>query len=604
VNGADESERHSPFVVPRSRWLARRAFVFLAVAAAIWSLVVVLTGGLALPLFSSRNPRNPIILTVLMLVAAWRAAPAGDRRRMIAVDLRWIAAGVRLAIHRVWVRWGAAMTWLDVRFPPRVATMLALGMAVAVVATSIKYSVFVAAGSDAYGYVSQAHLWATGTLRQPQPLMAELAGFLPREALAPLAYRPSPEGATIVPVTSPGLPMLMAVFELAGGAGAVFAVVPLLAAVTVWATWLLGRHVGNRWAGLTAAALLATSPAFLFQLTSSPMSDIPAAAFWALSLVMALRSGRWSALASGAAAGAAILIRANLAPIAIVPLATMFFGRSERWRNLRLFVVGVVPATSFIAAIYSYWYGSPLTSGYGSLEQLYSAANLGPNLTRYSRWLVESQTPVILGAAAAPLLVQQRFAALSLLAFACGVVACYVFYIPFDVWWYLRFLLPAYPALMALTAATIVWAARWLPPQLRALAVLMVVLVVADRTIGYAAARATFDSGGEQKYAITGRYVAAHLPSNAVIICEQHSGSIRYYSNRTTIRFGSVPSDHLDGAVAELHRIGYRPYLVVEDWEEDAFRHQFAGRRVLDSLAQKPEFELPLGHVRIYPLAR
>ena len=71
-----------------------------------------------------------------------------------------------------------------------------------------------------------------------------------------------------------------------------------------------------------------------------------------------------------------------------------------------------------------------------------------------------------------------------------------------------------------------------------------------------------------------------------------------------TIRFGSIPSDHLENAVAELHRLGYRPYLVAEDWEEDAFRRQFAGRGVLSQLADGPETELPLGHVRIYPLAR
>jgi len=56
--------------------------------------------------------------------------------------------------------------------------------------------------------------------------------------------------------------------------------------------------------------------------------------------------------------------------------------------------------------------------------------------------------------------------------------------------------------------------------------------------------------------------------------------------------------------VAELHRLGYQPYLVVEDWEEDLFRQKFAGRHVLDSLASRPQTELPLGHVRIYPLAR
>lgn len=209
-----------------------------------------------------------------------------------------------------------------------------------------------------------------------------------------------------------------------------------------------------------------------------------------------------------------------------------------------------------------------------------------------------------MAAAFAPWLMPRRGRGLALLAFAGAVLACYLLYFPFDAWWFLRFLLPAYPAVMVLVASAVVSAARLLPVQVRVLAPVLLVLFVADRTIGYAAARATFDTGGEQKYALTGRYVADHLPATAVIFAEQHSGAIRYYSNRTTIRFTFVPSDHLDGAVTELRRRGYQPYLVVEDWEEETLRRQFAGRRVLESLAAGPETELPLGHVRIYALAR
>jgi hypothetical protein len=39
-----------------------------------------------------------------------------------------------------------------------------------------------------------------------------------------------------------------------------------------------------------------------------------------------------------------------------------------------------------------------------------------------------------------------------LLAFAAGVFCCYVFYTPFDAWWYLRFVLPAFPAIFVLAA--------------------------------------------------------------------------------------------------------------------------------------------------------
>jgi hypothetical protein len=300
----------------------------------------------------------------------------------------------------------------------------------------------------------------------------------------------------------------------------------------------------------------------------------------------------------------AILIRANLAPVVVVPASLVLVYGHSRWRSATGFAAAVVPAVVFIAVLYGFWYGSPLNSGYGTLQQLYSAANVVPNLSRYSRWLLESQTPLVLAAPIGAWLMRRRAASVGLVTFAAAVLACYVFYIPFDAWWFLRFLLPAYPAVMVLTAGTLVAVARRLPKPLRAVATLLVLLLVADHTIGYAAARTTFDTGGEQKYAIAGRYVADHLPANAVIFAEQHSGGIRYYGHRTTIRFALIPSDHLDITVSELYRRGYQPYLVVEDWEEEAFRRQFSGRRVLESLAAGPQAELPLGRVRIYPLAR
>ena len=128
----------------------------------------------------------------------------------------------------------------------------------------------------------------------------------------------------------------------------------------------------------------------------------------------------------------------------------------------------MVPAALTIALLYNYWYGSPFDSVYGTLDQLYSAANVGPNLHgRYSRWLLESQTPVIVAGLLAPFLITNRRGTFELLAFSVAVLGCYVSYIPFDAWWFLRFLLPAFPAFLVLTAATLVSLARRLPQPLR-----------------------------------------------------------------------------------------------------------------------------------------
>src|SRR4051794_11087908 len=170
----------------------RRLCVVLAVATAAWSLAILLTGGIALPLISSRNPKNPAIASALLLIAAWVLSEPGRRGLQVGGDLRWLAGALRAAAVRSWQAWGRLVAWIEARVPAATPALLTLIIAAGIIGTALRHTAFVASGSDAWGYVSQAHMWATGTLRAPEPLMAELSGYLPREALAPLAYRPSP----------------------------------------------------------------------------------------------------------------------------------------------------------------------------------------------------------------------------------------------------------------------------------------------------------------------------------------------------------------------------------------------------------------------------
>ncbi len=58
-------------------------------------------------------------------------------------------------------------------------------------------------------------------------------------------------------------------------------------------------------------------------------------------------------------------------------------------------MAGVLPACIGIGILNTWWYGSPLNSGYGSLDYLYSWNNVWPNVERYSRWLLDAQTPAV-----------------------------------------------------------------------------------------------------------------------------------------------------------------------------------------------------------------
>lgn len=568
---------------------SQRLLIAIALLAGLWALAIVVLGGFVLELgplhVSSRTLHNPLLIVVVSLTAAWalmpaRAGPA--RRTPDGRALPATASGQALLIPPIVTRHAPALAF---------AAILVLAAGVAWL--GVARGAHVAGGADSYGYVSQAHLWAAGRLTVPQPLLDDPPGGIRQEALAPLGYRLSPERNALVPFYAPGFPMTMALFELAAGPDAVFAAMPLLAAVAVWATFALGVRVAGRGVGLAAALLLATSPAFVFQLTHAPMSDIPAAAWWTVALVLAARQARSSALLSGLAVSAAILTRPNLVPLAIVPAAALIWpremrraGRRPDWRRGVLFALGTVPGAAAVAILNSYWYGSPVESGYGQLAgTFYRWEYFAANAVRYPVWLGESQGILVFAAVAAPLLWRHRLRpldhpAVMLLACTAFVVltyACYAFYLPFDAWWVLRFLLPAFPPLFVLTGAALAGLASRLTARAASVAIPLLISMMVLHAIDFSREQSAYDSTAERRYETAGRHIAAHFPARAVFLSALHSGSIRHYSGRLTIRYDLIEPERLQPAIADLRRLGYTPYVAVDDAEREAFVERFGG---------------------------
>jgi hypothetical protein len=72
----------------------------------------------------------------------------------------------------------------------------------------------------------------------------------------------------------------------------------------------------------------------------------------------------------------------------------------------------------------------------------------------------------------------------------------------------------------------------------------------------------------ETRYRAAGELVAQNTPSNAVILAQLHSGSIRYYSNRTSVNWDRIPVDGMAATVAALNNAGYAVYLLIDSDEE------------------------------------
>src|SRR5262249_21841492 len=158
---------------------------------------------------------------------------------------------------------------------------------------------------------------------------------------------------------------------------------------------------------------------------------------------------------------------------------------------------GALPACAGVAVFNALWYGSALNTGRPALDYIYRWENFWPNLVTYPTWLFETQTPVVALAVVAPFVLRRRLQeqpgvrgswalAVTYLVFAAVTFASYVLFFQVDVWWYLRYLLPAFPPLFALTSVVLIAViARYLP-RVTAFTVVVLVTLLAAHGIDYA----------------------------------------------------------------------------------------------------------------------
>jgi hypothetical protein len=566
----------------------------LAIAAALvaWSLLILVSGGIFLEWHgwrvSSRDPVRPFLLAALIfIIAVWRYGAETVRRSL---------AQLELAID------------LD-----RAALPIVALLSLTTFVVGLWLGTGIAGGADSYGYVSQARLWANGNLIVEQPIAGQVSWPDADATFTPLAYKQWSGGQGIVPIYASGLSMLMALASLVHPAG-VFWVVPLTGAALVALSFLLGRALGGTGAGLLAALLMPTSPAFLLQLFA-PMSDVVVAAFWVGALVVAIpdRRDRW--LGAGLVSSFAILTRPNTAPIsAVFVLAALAGGGrgtnrsaiNARILNALHYTAGTVPGVLTVAAIHTALYGSPFASGYGTAGDLYALGNLATNISRYTTSLVSSESPLIGLALVGPVLLwriaEKRWLTSMTIGLAVATWLCYVFYRPFEEWWYLRFLLASFPCLLALAAVPLARALTAVAPGWRLLAATTLLAPVLIWRVSYALDHGVFKSQQlERRYADVGRFVADRLPPNAILYSMQQSGSLRFYANRITVRWDVLDPAWLDRSIEQLRGLGYAPFFVLEEPEEAEFRGRFATHTPLGRLNWPAIAELPTAPVvRIY----
>ena len=488
------------------------------------------------------------------------AVRSHSARRILAVTAILAAVRIRLGV-------APAATWFA-----RLAMLAAIA---ASVATWLRFLLTTIGGADSYGYVSAAHSIAQGRLVLEAPLADWLTAANRIAIASPLGWTPAPDGTGIVPAYPLGMPIAMALFERLGGPPAVFFAAPVMGVVTLILVYRLAREWYDPDTALFATALVAWNP-LMIAYAKQPMSDVAATMWIVLALYLIVRATPLTAFGAGLAAGAAVMTRPVLLVAAVAIVA---MGSVRLKQRILIAAAGLALVLTVQMAIQFRLFGSPFSTGYGSTSALFSldhaAANLGIFASHGLRVVGWLWIPgLILGLIAA----RPEPRAKPALLFA-AVAVPYVFYLPFDHWETLRFLLPGLVPLTILAADGLIHLARWPRNRIATAAVVSAMLaLVVWRSEALLRASSVWEIAMlEERYPLAAQWVQVNTPENSVMLANQHSGSLRWYGARHTLRWEVIAPDDLEKTIAELQTRGAAVFVALEGPEAEMFDARFAG---------------------------
>ncbi|HWB61481.1 MAG TPA: hypothetical protein VG733_18510 [Chthoniobacteraceae bacterium] len=331
----------------------------------------------------------------------------------------------------------------------RRAAIIALALVLAL------YAVFIAThmgayagGSDSSGYMNSALLFDRGVISTDQRTIPGLdPGTLPARIYTPLGFDARANGR-MVPTYSTGLPLVMtAISRITGWNAAPGVTMFLFSLAGIAVTGWFARTWGLDWKWtLLAVLLVALSPLYLMY-SMQLMSDLPAMVFTTAALTMAWKSRSrtgWAAGAGVAFAGAVLTRHTNTL---LLPALALCFGVS--WRRWAAFALAGLPGGAFYCLYNHANYGHYFSTGYTQVGEMLSAEWLAPSLRLYLWGLPLLLTPLVFLAAGLPFLLRKEpLRASALVAWIVCLLGFYSFYrCTHETLWYLRFVMPVFPAL-------------------------------------------------------------------------------------------------------------------------------------------------------------
>jgi hypothetical protein len=416
-------------------------------------------------------------------------------------------------------------------------------------------------GSDTSGYFNEARLFARLKIHADERALPGIpAAEAPPYLYVPLGFKPSADGsARMVPTYPPGLPLLLVpAARIAGWRHAGDALLLLHSLAGIVLTFALGRMCGlaGPWS-LLGAAVLAASPLYLYT-SLWALSDVPATA-WATAAVVAAwkcRERPALSLVSGVCVAVAFLVR----PSNFLILLPVVLAIGPSPGRLAAVALGALPGIAGWMEVNHAAYGGYLQSGYGAIGNEFHAGLVAGTLAYCVRWLPILLSPIVLvSPGILAFLRRQPRAAAVLASWAAAFVA---FYLPYrwthENWWFLRFLLPAAPALIVASLIVLQQVferlqARFPEKWSRTLPQLLLLVAVVSEASQIGPLDAWSIGRGERKYGRVADWLGANAPGNSAVIAHQFSGALFYFTGVTLLR-----ADQMDHATSERVRAAAR----------------------------------------------
>jgi hypothetical protein len=436
-----------------------------------------------------------------------------------------------------------------------------------------------AGSSDASGYFNDARLLASGDLHPRQrtieglpPEKLEFMGYIP------LGFKPRDDGR-MYPTYAMGLPiMFVAGSKIWGWIAGPNIVMGLHALGCVAAMYFLSREFKlGREASLMTALMLGSGALFLF-MSLQAMSDVPATLWAMLAVLCCVKSTQgpnWAVL-SGLFYAYGILVRPTGVLMA-VPLACLLPWRPKQ---ILLFLLGTLPGIACIVALNSVLYGKAIATGYGDHSQFFRLQFIWPSFENYFRYIPVELTPLVFLVFAFPFIRHDLPLRLTS-GLLSWVSIFFLFYATYsftrETWWYLRFLLPAFPALIILLMHVL---NRWALscPKLRHVGWLALFLIDVSWNWHWTVKLTALDIGyGEKVYPETCDYILKTIPNSSVIFCMQESGAIFYYTEHPIVRWDCISADNFTAIESACAHARRRIYMVLFPFEEEEAVKRFRG---------------------------